>query len=162
MSLNDKQKLFCKEYLVDLNATKAALRAGYSKNTAYSTGSENLKKPEIMEYIKKLMDKRCKRVEYTQDDLLKDLIEVKNRCMQAVPVKNMRGNQVIDENGNNVWKFDANGANKALDSIAKHIGFYEKDNNQKQTPANLIQKIFVTQEEVDEVDKHIDDVINNG
>lgn len=152
MSLNDKQKLFCKEYLVDLNATKAALRAGYSKNTAYSTGSENLKKPEIMEYIKKLMDKRCKRVEYTQDDLLKDLIEVKNRCMQAVPVPFKEG----------VWKFDANGANKALDSIAKHIGFYEKDNNQKQTPANLIQKIFVTQEEVDEVDKHIDDVINNG
>ena len=48
--MTEKQKLFCEEYLIDLNATQAALRAGYSEKTAYSIGNENLKKPEIQEY----------------------------------------------------------------------------------------------------------------
>ena len=47
--MTEKQKLFCEEYLIDLNATQAALRAGYSEKTAYSIGNENLKKPEIQE-----------------------------------------------------------------------------------------------------------------
>ncbi len=47
MSLTPKQQLFVAEYLVDLNATQAAVRAGYSKKTAYSVGHENLKKPEV-------------------------------------------------------------------------------------------------------------------
>ena len=51
--MTEKQKRFCEEYLIDLNATQAALRAGYSEKTAYSIGNENLKKPEIQEYIQK-------------------------------------------------------------------------------------------------------------
>ena len=46
-----KQKRFCDEYLVDYNATQAAVRAGYSAKTAYSIGTENLKKPELKNYI---------------------------------------------------------------------------------------------------------------
>lgn len=46
-----KQKRFCEEYLVDCNATQAAIRAGYSKKTACAVGSENLRKPEIKDYI---------------------------------------------------------------------------------------------------------------
>lgn len=46
-----KQKRFCEEYLIDLNATQAAIRAGYSEKTAYSIGNENLKKPEVRDYI---------------------------------------------------------------------------------------------------------------
>lgn len=49
--LKDRKKKFCEEYLIDFNATNAAIRAGYSKKTAYSIGSENLKKPEIAEYL---------------------------------------------------------------------------------------------------------------
>ncbi len=45
--MNDRQKRFVEEYLVDFNATQAAIRAGYSPKTAYSIGNENLKKPEI-------------------------------------------------------------------------------------------------------------------
>ena len=44
--MNDRQKRFVEEYLVDFNATQAAIRAGYSPKTAYSIGNENLKKPE--------------------------------------------------------------------------------------------------------------------
>ena len=49
--MNARQKRFVDEYLVDFNATQAAIRAGYSKKTAHSIGSENLRKPEISEAI---------------------------------------------------------------------------------------------------------------
>lgn len=49
--LTEKQKRFAEEYLIDLNATQAAIRAGYSPKTAYSIGEENLRKPEIKAYI---------------------------------------------------------------------------------------------------------------
>lgn len=54
--LTEKQKRFCEEYLIDLNATQSAIRAGYSEKVAYSIGSENLKKPEIQNYITELLD----------------------------------------------------------------------------------------------------------
>ena len=50
--MNPKQKIFCDEYLVSLNATEAAIKAGYSKKTARSIGQENLTKPDIKKYIK--------------------------------------------------------------------------------------------------------------
>ena len=56
--MTEKQKRFCEEYLIDLNATQAALRAGYSEKTAYSIGNENLKKPEIQEYIQKRLKEK--------------------------------------------------------------------------------------------------------
>lgn len=72
MALTAKQELFVQEYLVDLNATQAAIRAGYSEKTAYSIGQENLKKPEIQEYIQTLMEERSKRTEITADMVLKE------------------------------------------------------------------------------------------
>lgn len=59
MKLTAKQKRFCDEYLIDCNATQAAIRAGYSKKTAGATGYENLKKPQIKEYI----DEQLKKIE---------------------------------------------------------------------------------------------------
>lgn len=50
-ALTEKQKKFCDEYLLDCNATQAAIRAGYSPKTAYSIGEENLRKPELKAYI---------------------------------------------------------------------------------------------------------------
>lgn len=54
--LSLKQKKFCEEYVISGNATEAAKRAGYSEKTAYSIGTENLKKPEIQNYIKELTE----------------------------------------------------------------------------------------------------------
>ena len=123
--LNEKQKQFCEEYIIDLNGTQAAIRAGYSEKTANRIASELLTKLDIQEYICVLKNKRSERVKYSQDELMRDILEVKNRCMQASPV--------IDKDGNEtgIWKFDSNGANKALDMLAKHVGFYETDNKQK-------------------------------
>ena len=123
--LNEKQKQFCEEYIIDLNGTQAAIRTGYSKKTANRIASELLSKLDIQEYICELKNKRSERVKYSQDELMRDILEVKNRCMQANPVLDKEGNET------GVWKFDSNGANKALDMLAKHVGFYETDNKQK-------------------------------
>lgn len=58
VKLTAKQKEFCKEYVKDLNATQAALRAGYSEKTAYSVGSENLRKPELKSEIQRLLQEK--------------------------------------------------------------------------------------------------------
>lgn len=128
--MNEKQKQFCNEYLIDFNGTQAAIRAGYSPKTAYSMANENLRKPEVQAYLKELIEKRNERTKITQDEVIRDIIEVKNRCMQKAPVMFM-GKQMQDENGNNLWKFDSQGATKALDMLAKHTGLYEVDNKQK-------------------------------
>ena len=54
--MTEKQKRFCEEYLIDQNATQAAIRAGYSKRTAGVIGAENLRKPYIREYIDGLLE----------------------------------------------------------------------------------------------------------
>jgi phage terminase small subunit len=54
--LTDKQEMFCKEYLIDLNATQAAIRAGYSKKTANEQGSQNLVKLSIQKRIAELKE----------------------------------------------------------------------------------------------------------
>ena len=123
--MNDKQKQFCEEYIIDLNGTQAAIRAGYSEKTANRIASELLSKLDIQEYIQNIKNKRSERVKYSQDELMRDILEVKNRCLQANPVLDKEGNET------GIWKFDSNGANKALDMLAKHVGFYETDNKQK-------------------------------
>lgn len=67
VALTAKQKLFVKEYMVDLNATQAAIRAGYSAKTAEAIGFENLRKPNIAEAIKAAQDKRAAKVEITAE-----------------------------------------------------------------------------------------------
>lgn len=123
--LEERQKIFCNEYLVDFNGTQAAIRAGYSKKTARSIASENLTKPNIQEYLKELIDSRNKRTQITQDDVVADIIKVKDRCMQNEAVLDKEGNET------GIYKFDSNGANKALDMLMKHTGGYETDNKQK-------------------------------
>ena len=68
--LTAKQEMFCKEYLIDLNATQTAIRAGYSENTANRIGHENLTKLDIQVKIQELMDERSKRVEMDADYVL--------------------------------------------------------------------------------------------
>lgn len=76
MALTEKQKRFCDEYLVDLNATQAAIRAGYSKKTARQTATENLSKPYIREYIDKRLKEKEAELIADQDEVLKYLTSV--------------------------------------------------------------------------------------
>lgn len=74
--MTKKQKRFIEEYLVDLNATQAAIRAGYSPDTAGSIGSENLKKPEIRARIEKAIAERSKRTGINQDRIVMELAKI--------------------------------------------------------------------------------------
>ena len=123
--LEEKQKMFCEEYLVDFNGTQAAIRAGYSKKTATEQASRLLTKVNVQEYLTELIENRNKRTNITQDDVVADIIKVKDRCMQKEAVLDKEGNET------GIYKFDSNGANKALDMLMKHTGGYETDNKQK-------------------------------
>lgn len=74
--MTKKQKRFVEEYLIDLNATQAAIRAGYSPDTAYSIGQENLKKPEIANAIAKAMAERSKRTGVNADRVVLELAKI--------------------------------------------------------------------------------------
>ena len=74
--MNKKQKAFTIEYVIDYNATQAAIRAGYSERSAYSQAYDLLRKPEIMEAIKKLEDEAAARAAVTKDMVLKELARV--------------------------------------------------------------------------------------
>jgi phage terminase small subunit len=76
LKLTGKQQRFVEEYLIDLNVTQAAIRAGYSEKTAYSIGHELLKKPEIENSIQEAMDKRSERTGITQDQVLAELAKI--------------------------------------------------------------------------------------
>lgn len=71
--LTNKQKRFVEEYLIDLNATQAAIRAGYSPNTAKDIGCENLAKPNIRACIDKEIAERSKRTGINQDRVIREL-----------------------------------------------------------------------------------------
>lgn len=75
MALNPKQRRFVEEYLVDLNATQAAIRAGYSAKTAYSIGQENINKPAISAAIQAAQAERSQRTTITADWVLRRLAE---------------------------------------------------------------------------------------
>ena len=69
--LNEKQKRFVKEYIIDYNATKSAQRAGYSEKTAYSIGSELLNKPEVQEALQKQIEKVNNKAEASAEEAIK-------------------------------------------------------------------------------------------
>lgn len=101
--MTDKQRIFCEEYLIDLNATQAAIRAGYSEKTAYSTGNENLKKPELQEYIQKMLDEKEDTLIAKQDEVLKTLTRIMRREeLESVVVTCKKHKSYYDDNGKKV------------------------------------------------------------
>ena len=92
--MTKKQQLFCEEYLIDLNATQAAIRAGYKPESAGSVGSENLKKPEIRARIDKAMAERSKRTGVNADRVVRELARV--AFVNAYDVIDMNKATVID------------------------------------------------------------------
>ena len=123
--LTQKQKIFIKEYVIDFNATRSAKEAGYSVKTAKQQGSNLLSNVYVQQALTIEINKRNKRTELTQDEIIEDLREVKNRCMQKVPVmyydkEDKEYKQEVDEDGEGVWRFEAHGANRALELLGKH------------------------------------------
>lgn len=76
MALTDKQQRFVEEYVVDFNATQAAVRAGYSEKTARQVGSENLSKPYIAEAVRVKTQKATTATELTREFVLEGLMDI--------------------------------------------------------------------------------------
>lgn len=74
--LTNKQEMFCREYLTDLNATQAAIRAGYRPKGAHVTASRLMAKPVVRKHIEKLKTERAERTQITSDYVLKRLVEI--------------------------------------------------------------------------------------
>lgn len=109
--LTAKQQRFCDEYLIDLNATQAAIRAGYSLKTARAQGQRMLTNVDIQTYISELIKKREKRTEITQDSVLRELALIAfakasdyAKVVEKDAMIEVDGNMVpvLDEDGNPV------------------------------------------------------------
>lgn len=110
MALTGKQKRFVEEYLVDLNATQAAIRAGYREKTAGQIGFENLKKPEIQEAVAKAIQERQARTEITQDRVLSELGRVAFADADDGAESSLKYSNKL----------------KALEMLGKHLGIFDR------------------------------------
>ena len=127
--LTNKQKRFVSEYLIDLNATKAAIRAGYSAASARQHACRMLMRDDVKSAVEKGMEKRAARLELTQDEVVEDLRELKDICMarKAVKVmtivKNAREGtaEPVETEG---MMFEPAAANRSLELLGKHLGMF--------------------------------------
>lgn len=137
--MNAKQEIFCREYLIDLNATKAAMRAGYSKAAARSIGSENLIKPYIRAHVEKLVVERAERTQTSSDDVIRELSAFAFFNIQDFIALDSTGFRMLPFNkiprdklaGLSCMKFsngqltiDSNQKMKALQMLGRHLGMF--------------------------------------
>lgn len=120
--MTPKQEAFVREYLIDLNATQAAIRAGYSAKTAQEQGSRLLSNVMVATAISEAAARRAERVEIDADYVLRQAVKLHERCMQEIsPITDRKGDPVRDEAGNPLYEFNALGASKALELVGKHV-----------------------------------------
>lgn len=141
MKLTDKQKKFCEEYLIDCNATQAAIRAGYSKKTAYSIGEQNLKKLEIKTYIDEML-------ENVKSNNIADATEVMEYLTSVVRGKSISEIVVVEGVGEgcsvarNVQKApDEKERLKAAELLGRRYGLFKENVNLEVEPVMIVNDL---------------------
>ena len=114
MALTPKQERFVEEYLVDLNGTQAAIRAGYSPKTANEQASVMLAKPSIQEAVQAQRAKVSERTMRTVDDVMADIGRVRDNAMQIITDPDTGGQVMLSHKD----------ALKALELEGKHLGAF--------------------------------------
>lgn len=108
--LTEKQKRFCDEYLIDLNATQAAIRAGYSEKTAEQMGYQLLQKTSVQEHLQKRLSDRSERTAITQDRVLNELAKVGFAKAADYTDADLKYSNKL----------------RALELLEKHLGMFDK------------------------------------
>jgi len=136
--LNTKQRIFVNEYIVDFNATQAAIRAGYSENGAESKGSQLLSNVKVSAEVDKAIAKREKRVTVTQDDVIRELRMIAFGDIEdyiewgpegvILKGKEDRGTgrlvSKVSQTAKGQMHLELHSKTKALEMLGKHLGMY--------------------------------------
>jgi phage terminase small subunit len=117
--LTPKQQRFVDEYLVDLNATQAAIRAGYSRKTAHSCGPRMLENADVARAVAEAQAARAERVGITADEVVARIEETVRRCSQTEPVRDARGKVIPG-----LYTFDARSVLRGCELLGKHLGIF--------------------------------------
>ena len=118
--LTPKQAAFVREYLIDLNATQAAIRAGYSEKTAQEQSARLLSNVIISAEVNRLKQKREAKTEITAEWVLTTIRDTIVRCQQGEPVLDAEGLPTGE------WKFDSKGVLKGCELLGKHLSIFDK------------------------------------
>lgn len=134
--MNERKAKFADAFFRLNNVKLAALEVGYSEKSASSTGTRLLKDAQVISLIQEKRTKAQEESFLETMNVAKSFKQIFDRCMQHQPVmeynyQTKMMEPVRDEHGNAVYTFDSTGANRAMENIAKHIGFFEIDNRQK-------------------------------
>lgn len=142
--LSVREEAFCREYLVDMNGTRAAVRVGFPEPSASNTAYRLLKRDEILTRVQELARQRSVASRITAQSVLDNLQLVLDRCLQAVPVLDRDGNQTGE------WQFDSRGATKALELMGKHLAMFT-EKVEVSTTVGLADRLRAALSRVDEV-----------
>lgn len=140
-ALNMKERKFVREYLVDLNGTQAAIRAGYSEKSAASTASRLLRRENVKAYRDALMQETFEAIGITKHSIAAEVWEIYRKCCQKEPVlawDPASGEWV--ESGE--WQFNVKGALKALEMLNKMLPNM-KDDNGKDTGSGGLEELLM-------------------
>jgi len=127
--LNEKQKAFCREYIIDNNATQAAIRAGYSKRSAEACASRLLTKDKIKEHVEELRKKATKNsrgAEWVIEQLERVVLMGLGDEEQPVVTKEGQGGGITTTSSQKLRKADLVAAKGALDLLGKYHGIFSE------------------------------------
>lgn len=141
--LTGKQQRFVAEYLIDLNATQAAIRAGYSAKVAHVNGPRMLTNASVSSAIQEAMNKRSEKTSITSEYVITTVRDTIERCRQAKPVLNRMGEPVMVETPKGevvpAYAFDASNVLKGCELLGRHLVLW-KDVGSKDNPV-IVQKV---------------------
>jgi phage terminase small subunit len=141
VELTPRQSRFVDEYLIDLNATAAAERAGYSAKTAYSQGQRLLKNVEVANEIQQRMDERSDRVKIDADFVLQGIAKNIARCEQGSPIVDRNGEPVMTETPDGdiapAWRYDATNALKGYELLGKHLKLFTEKHDHTSSDGSM-------------------------
>jgi phage terminase small subunit len=142
MAMNPKRERFAAEYLIDLNATQAAIRAGYSERSADVTGSRLLGDASISALIAEKRAERSERTNITQDYVLESIFSAIKRCKQAEAVTDRNGNPIMVETPDGdlapAYTFNAAGVFKGAEMLGKHLGMFQGETASNVGPITVV------------------------